>query len=143
MARAFGDRVRHWTTLNEPWTFCWSGHASGEDAPGLADGVKGGLCASHHALAGAWPVGAAHPRGGAGGRGRDRAGPECGGTCQAAREDAVAARNFELAQNRLYLDAVFKGAYPAESVQLCAAELAGRYCPAMPRSSRPRWIISA
>ena len=52
MARHYGDRVKHWTTLNEPWTFCWSGHASGEDAPGFADGVKGGLCASHHALLG-------------------------------------------------------------------------------------------
>ncbi|RVD50044.1 glycosyl hydrolase family protein, partial [Mesorhizobium sp. M8A.F.Ca.ET.023.02.2.1] len=40
-ARSFGDRVRKWTTLNEPWTFCWSGHATGEDAPGFRDGVKG------------------------------------------------------------------------------------------------------
>ncbi|TGV74723.1 glycosyl hydrolase family protein, partial [Mesorhizobium sp. M00.F.Ca.ET.158.01.1.1] len=49
-ARSFGDRVRKWTTLNEPWTFCWSGHATGEDAPGFRDGVKGGVAASHHAL---------------------------------------------------------------------------------------------
>ncbi|TIT48859.1 MAG: glycosyl hydrolase family protein, partial [Mesorhizobium sp.] len=39
-ARSFGDRVRKWTTLNEPWTFRWSGHATGEDAPGFRDGVK-------------------------------------------------------------------------------------------------------
>ena len=119
MARHFGDRVRHWTTLNEPWTFCWSGHASGEDAPGLADGVKGGLAASHHALLG---HGLSVPR--------IRAaapGAEVGIVLDlnvvepASRkpEDLQAASHFELAQNRFYLDAVFKGHYPEELLTLC------------------------
>jgi beta-glucosidase len=119
MARAFGDRVKHWTTLNEPWTFCWSGHASGEDAPGLADGVKGGLAASHHALLG---HGLSVPR--------IRAaapGAEVGivldlnvvEPASARPQDVQAARHFELAQNRFYLDAVFKGRYPQELLALC------------------------
>ncbi|XP_015966066.1 beta-glucosidase 12 [Arachis duranensis] len=30
----FGDRVKHWSTLNEPWTFSKHGYAKGSYAPG-------------------------------------------------------------------------------------------------------------
>lgn len=30
----FGDRVKHWITLNEPWTFAYSGYTIGGHAPG-------------------------------------------------------------------------------------------------------------
>lgn len=115
-----GDRVRHWTTLNEPWTFGWFGHAYGEDAPGQADGVKGGLAASHHALL---AHGLAVPR--------IRAaapGGEVGivldlnvvSPASDAPDDVAAAKRFEGVQNRWYLDAVFKGEYPADILDLCA-----------------------
>ena len=32
--KEFGDRVKHWTTLNEPQMFSSSGYASGQFAPG-------------------------------------------------------------------------------------------------------------
>jgi beta-glucosidase len=30
----FGDRVSHWVTFNEPWTFSWLGYGLGTHAPG-------------------------------------------------------------------------------------------------------------
>jgi len=119
VSNALSDRVQNWTTLNEPWTFCWSGHATGEDAPGLKDGAKGGLAASHHALL---AHGLAVPaiRGNVGNA-------DIGivldlNTVTAASDkaaDHAAAKHFEDAQNRWFLDAVFKGHYPQSMLDLC------------------------
>ncbi len=117
-ASALGDRVRNWTTLNEPWTFCWSGHAAGEDAPGLADGVKGGIWSSHHALLGHGLAVQAI---------RSEA-PEANvsivldlNVAEPATQspaDIAAAERFDGAQNRWYLDAVLKGHYPDDMLTL-------------------------
>jgi beta-glucosidase len=32
--KEFGDRVKHWITLNEPWSCSVGGYASGQIAPG-------------------------------------------------------------------------------------------------------------
>ncbi|KAL3752090.1 hypothetical protein ACJRO7_012847 [Eucalyptus globulus] len=32
--KEFGDRVKHWITLNEPWSYAVSGYANGQLAPG-------------------------------------------------------------------------------------------------------------
>ncbi len=49
MARRLGDRVRHWTTLNEPWVIAFEGHRSGRHAPGLQD-ERLALQVAHHLL---------------------------------------------------------------------------------------------
>lgn len=32
--KEFGDRVKHWITLNEPWSYASGGYANGQLAPG-------------------------------------------------------------------------------------------------------------
>lgn len=34
--KAFGNKVKHWTTFNEPWTFVTLGYNQGMHAPGKA-----------------------------------------------------------------------------------------------------------
>lgn len=36
---ALGVYATHWTTFNEPWTFCFLGYGQGSGAPGLNDKV--------------------------------------------------------------------------------------------------------
>jgi len=46
-AGALGDRVTHWTTLNEPWCSAFLGYVSGDHAPGHTNPGQG-LRAAHH-----------------------------------------------------------------------------------------------
>ena len=47
VARALGDRVHTWSTLNEPWCSAFLGYASGVHAPGVTDDERA-LTAVHH-----------------------------------------------------------------------------------------------
>jgi len=49
MFHELGDRVGHWTTLNEPWCSAFLGYEHGEHAPGLKDRASA-LSATHHLL---------------------------------------------------------------------------------------------
>jgi beta-glucosidase len=48
VARALGDRVGMWTTLNEPWVCAYLGYGLGVHAPGVRD--FGQAAAAHHHL---------------------------------------------------------------------------------------------
>ncbi len=48
---ALGDRVRNWTTLNEPWCSSMLSHSIGAHAPGHRDPMEGLLTAHHLMLA--------------------------------------------------------------------------------------------
>ncbi|MGW4295714.1 glycoside hydrolase family 1 protein, partial [Micromonospora chersina] len=48
---ALGDRVKTWTTLNEPWCSAMLGYAYGNHAPGRRD-LGDGIAAAHHLLLG-------------------------------------------------------------------------------------------
>ncbi len=111
---ALGDRVRQWTTLNEPWCSAFLGYASGEHAPGHTDPGEA-VRAVHHLLLGHGlatqalraadsnlhtgitlnftPVEPADP---------------------GAAEDVEAARRIDGTAHRLFIDPLLRGSYPSD-----------------------------
>jgi beta-glucosidase len=49
MVSEFGDEVKRWATLNEPWCYAYLGHASGDHAPGMRD-PRAAVAVAHHQL---------------------------------------------------------------------------------------------
>lgn len=115
-----GDRVRTWTTLNEPWCSAFLGYAAGVHAPGHTDPGES-LRAAHHLLL-------AHGRTVRALREIDPKAqlgitlnftPVVPASDSAADQDA--ARRVDGTANRLFADAIFTGRYPTDVV----ADLAG------------------
>ena len=115
MARALGDRVQLWTTLNEPWCSAFLGYASGVHAPGRTDPVAA-LRAAHH-------LNLAHGLAVAAIRAELGEAAQVGVTLNthvhrpadpdsAADRDAV--RRLDAVGNRIFLDPMLRGAYPAD-----------------------------
>jgi beta-glucosidase len=106
-----GDRVRTWTTLNEPWCAAFLGYATGVHAPGRTDPAAA-FAAVHHLLLG-------H---GQAVRGLRAAGVETLGVTlnpaavrpadPDAPGDVAAARLIDGLQNRIFLDPVAGRGYP-------------------------------
>ena len=48
--QAYGDRVRRWLTINEPWIVGLLGYLHGLHAPGFKDDVRGEVTCFHHLL---------------------------------------------------------------------------------------------
>jgi beta-glucosidase len=121
-ARALGDRIPMWTTLNEPWCSSLLGYASGVHAPGRQE-PETALKAVHHLLLG-------HGLGVGALRAELPAGREVALTLNLASvhtlgesaADADAVRRIDGLANRLFLEPVLRGQYPAD-VQADTAEL--------------------
>ncbi|MEU5879522.1 GH1 family beta-glucosidase [Spirillospora sp. NPDC047279] len=110
---ALGDRVHHWTTINEPWCAAFLGYASGEHAPGRID-AAGSLRAAHHLMLGhglaVEGMRARHPGNHFGAAVNLYAISPASGV----DADLDAARRIDGMQNRFFLDPLLRGAYPAD-----------------------------
>lgn len=42
--KEFGDRVKHWITFNEPWSYSAGGYANGIEAPGRCSSYESEHC---------------------------------------------------------------------------------------------------
>jgi beta-glucosidase len=117
-----GDRVTHWTTLNEPWCSAMLGYVEGVQAPGRRD-FGAGMHAVHHLLLG---HGLAAQRLRAAARGPlDLAitlNLSTSNPATEAPEDLDAARRADGLYLRIYLEPLVHGRYPQDVV----ADLAQR-----------------
>jgi beta-glucosidase len=110
---ALGASVPVWLTINEPKTVVQNGYLQGHHAPGLQDPAAAYLVAHHLQLAHGLAVRALRATGSG-----SRIGPALNlHPCYPANDDpgaAEATRLYDGYENRLYLDSIFKGAYPAD-----------------------------
>lgn len=114
----FGDRVKKWITLNEPWVVAFAGHFQGRHAPGLAS-FPAAVQVTHHLLL-------AHARAVESYRQAKQGDGKIGITLNLyptypateTAADQKAATFVDGYYNRWFLDPVFKGAYPADLLHL-------------------------
>jgi beta-glucosidase len=124
VARALGNDVERWITLNEPWCSAWLGYGSGRHAPGVQD-IGKAAAANHHLLLAhgmAVPIlRSAIPDAKVGitlNLGVHRPGTD-------HVDDIAAAHRADGNLNRLFLDPVFHGSYPEDMLTHYEANLPG------------------
>ncbi|MEU8004636.1 GH1 family beta-glucosidase [Catellatospora sp. NPDC049111] len=120
VAARLGDRVKLWCTLNEPWCSAFLGYGAGFHAPGRKNPADA-LLATHHLLLGhglaVQALRAAVPTAQVSialNQGAVRSLTDSAG-------DRDAARRIDGLLNRIYLDPIMTGAYPADVMADTAA----------------------
>jgi beta-glucosidase len=122
MAEHFGDRIKNWVTINEPFCSAWLGHLYGVMAPGIKD-LQTAINASHHLLLGHGLATEAL---------REVSSEFKVGitlnftpaiTLGHSDQDALAVKLADGFDNRWFADPVFKGAYPADIVTAFGKEV--------------------
>jgi beta-glucosidase len=117
LGRALGDRVSSWTTLNEPWCSAFLGHGSGVHAPGHTNGAEA-LSAVHHLLlAHGMAVEALRTVLPSDAQCSITLNPSVARPATDSASDRAAAWKVDGLQNRIWLDPLFRGAYPADVLE--------------------------
>jgi beta-glucosidase len=109
--------VSDWITHNEPRVTAFLGYAAGSKAPGLRDWAAA-VRASHHALLGHGVVVREFREAGRAGRIGITLDLTVARPASPSEQDAAAARRLEGNHNRWFLDALLRGAYPADMLEL-------------------------
>jgi beta-glucosidase len=109
--------VEDWVTHNEPWVTSFLGYGLGVKAPGLRD-WPAALRAAHHALLAHGVVVRDFRDGGRPGRIGITLNLTVARPASESPEDVAAARRLDGHHNRWFLDAVLRGAYPADMIEL-------------------------
>ncbi|HEY5982413.1 MAG TPA: GH1 family beta-glucosidase [Anaerolineales bacterium] len=106
-----GDRVRLWATHNEPWVAAFLGHAHGLHAPGMCD-YSQAYQATHHLLLSHGKAVQVFREGGYQGRIGFILDLNCLLPASDRDEDVAATKRVHDETHALFLDPVFRGAYP-------------------------------
>jgi beta-glucosidase len=114
VAGQLGDRVPTWTTLNEPWCSAFLGYGAGEHAPGHTDSAEALTAAHHLLLAHGLAVPLLRSTLPAGATVCITLNPGMPRPVADTPEDRAAADKVYGLQTRMWTDALFRGAYPAD-----------------------------
>ncbi len=118
VAGRLGDRVHNWIPLNEPWVFAFIGYYEGRHAPGLND-LPAALQAAHHALlAHGKAADAIRAYGGANSRVGTALNLQHLEPASDKQADLDAVQRFDGYLNRWFLDPLFHGRYPEDTLAL-------------------------
>ncbi|GAA4726955.1 GH1 family beta-glucosidase [Phytohabitans rumicis] len=111
-----GDRVRTWTTLNEPWCSAYLGYAAGVHAPGRQDAAVA-FTAVHHLLLGHGLATRALRAAGASKIGITLNPAAVLPADPQSEADAAAVRVVDGIANRIFFDPILAGGYPADVLE--------------------------
>ncbi len=109
-----GDRVHHWITHNEPGVAAFEGYAAGTHAPGLCDPGAAALAVHHLLLSHGQAVPILRQNGDDGTRVGIALNLTWVDPASERPADVEAARRYDGLLNRIFLDPLFKGSYPAD-----------------------------
>jgi beta-glucosidase len=129
VAEHYGDRVKHFAPINEPWCVAWLGHGLGVHAPGISDRPTAFKVAHHTVIAHATAVNAMRAV-----RSDLKIGPVLNHANYPADDpsdpvQAHASAILDAVQNRWWMDAIFYGKYPEILVEEFGSEFVDAIMP--------------